>query len=44
MEDSKQQEDIFSALMSPNIALKDEFDAYLAGPPTASLIDENLFT
>jgi hAT family C-terminal dimerisation region len=30
--------------MSSNITLKDAFDAYLAGPPTASLIDENLFT
>jgi hAT family C-terminal dimerisation region len=30
--------------MSLNIILKDEFDAYLAGPLTASLIDENLFT
>jgi hypothetical protein len=30
--------------MSSNITLKDGIYAYLAGPPTASLIDENLLT
>jgi hAT family C-terminal dimerisation region len=39
----KQEEDIFTAFMSSNTTPKDEFDAYLDGPSTALLIDDNLF-
>jgi hAT family C-terminal dimerisation region len=42
--DSQPKRSLFATLMSSNITLKDEFDAYLAGPLTASLIDENRFT
>jgi hAT family C-terminal dimerisation region len=40
---SEQEEDIFTVFMSSNTALKDKFDAYLDGPSTALLNDDNLF-